>query len=67
MAGKERPGTGDDKPTGPPSGMLLQGVPVEQRKERVRKLFAEIGLADLEQSPCASDAFNSAMSFATMS
>lgn len=28
--------------------LLLQGVPVEQRKERVQKLFAEIGLADLE-------------------
>ena len=28
--------------------LLLQGVPVEQRKERVQKLFAEIGLAGLE-------------------
>jgi putative ABC transport system ATP-binding protein len=28
--------------------LLLQGVPVEQRKERVRKLFSEIGLAGLE-------------------
>jgi len=28
--------------------LLLQGVPMEQRKERVRKLFAEIGLAGLE-------------------
>jgi putative ABC transport system ATP-binding protein len=28
--------------------LLLQGVPVEQRKERVQKLFAEIGLASLE-------------------
>lgn len=28
--------------------LLLQGVPVEQRKERVRKLFSEIGLASLE-------------------
>jgi putative ABC transport system ATP-binding protein len=28
--------------------LLLQGVPVEQRKERVEKLFAEIGLASLE-------------------
>ncbi|MGB6877487.1 MAG: ABC transporter ATP-binding protein [Candidatus Acidiferrales bacterium] len=28
--------------------LLLQGIPVEQRKERVRKLFAEIGLANLE-------------------
>lgn len=28
--------------------LLLQGVPAEQRKERVQKLFAEIGLAGLE-------------------
>jgi len=28
--------------------LLLQGVPVEQRKDRVRKLFSEIGLAGLE-------------------
>ncbi|MFZ0638722.1 MAG: ABC transporter ATP-binding protein [Candidatus Acidiferrales bacterium] len=28
--------------------LLLQGIPVEQRKKRVRKLFAEIGLANLE-------------------
>jgi putative ABC transport system ATP-binding protein len=28
--------------------LLLQGVPVEQRKERVKKLFSEIGLAGLE-------------------
>jgi putative ABC transport system ATP-binding protein len=28
--------------------LLLQGVPVEQRKVRVQKLFAEIGLAGLE-------------------
>jgi len=28
--------------------LLLQGVQVEQRKERVQKLFAEIGLASLE-------------------
>jgi putative ABC transport system ATP-binding protein len=28
--------------------LLLQGIPVEQRKARVRKLFAEIGLANLE-------------------
>ena len=28
--------------------LLLQGVPVKQRKERVQKLFAEIGLAGLE-------------------
>jgi putative ABC transport system ATP-binding protein len=28
--------------------LLLQGVPVEQRKERVQKLFTEIGLANLE-------------------
>jgi putative ABC transport system ATP-binding protein len=28
--------------------LLLQGVPVERRKERVQKLFAEIGLAGLE-------------------
>jgi putative ABC transport system ATP-binding protein len=28
--------------------LLLQGVPVAQRKERVQKLFAEIGLANLE-------------------
>jgi putative ABC transport system ATP-binding protein len=28
--------------------LLLQGVPVAQRKERVQKLFAEIGLASLE-------------------
>jgi putative ABC transport system ATP-binding protein len=28
--------------------LLLQGVPMEQRKERVQKLFAEIGLASLE-------------------
>ena len=28
--------------------LLLQGVPTEQRKERVKKLFAEIGLAGLE-------------------
>ena len=28
--------------------LLLQGVPVAQRKERVQKLFAEIGLAGLE-------------------
>jgi putative ABC transport system ATP-binding protein len=28
--------------------LLLQGVPVEQRKERVQKLFSEIGLAGLE-------------------
>ena len=28
--------------------LLLQDVPVEQRKERVQKLFAEIGLASLE-------------------
>jgi putative ABC transport system ATP-binding protein len=28
--------------------LLLQDVPVEQRKERVRKLFSEIGLAGLE-------------------
>src|SRR5664280_3224991 len=28
--------------------LLLQGVPAEQRKERVQKLFAEIGLASLE-------------------
>ncbi|MGD0652436.1 MAG: ABC transporter ATP-binding protein [Verrucomicrobiia bacterium] len=28
--------------------LLLQGVPVEQRKERVQKLFAEIGLASLD-------------------
>jgi len=28
--------------------LLLQGVQVEQRKERVQKLFAEIGLANLE-------------------
>jgi len=28
--------------------LLLQGVPVEQRKERVQKLFSEIGLANLE-------------------
>jgi putative ABC transport system ATP-binding protein len=28
--------------------LLLQGVPVDQRKERVQKLFAEIGLAGLE-------------------
>jgi putative ABC transport system ATP-binding protein len=28
--------------------LLLQGVPAEQRKERVKKLFAEIGLAGLE-------------------
>ena len=28
--------------------LLLQGMPAEQRKERVQKLFAEIGLASLE-------------------
>jgi putative ABC transport system ATP-binding protein len=28
--------------------LLLQGVPVKQRKERVQKLFSEIGLASLE-------------------
>jgi putative ABC transport system ATP-binding protein len=28
--------------------LLLQGVPAEQRKERVHKLFSEIGLAGLE-------------------
>jgi len=28
--------------------LLLQGVPLDQRKERVQKLFAEIGLAGLE-------------------
>jgi putative ABC transport system ATP-binding protein len=28
--------------------LLLQGAPVQQRKERVQKLFAEIGLASLE-------------------
>ena len=28
--------------------LLLQGVPAEQRKERVQKLFSEIGLAGLE-------------------
>jgi putative ABC transport system ATP-binding protein len=28
--------------------LLLQGVPVEQRKERVQKLFSEIGLGGLE-------------------
>ena len=28
--------------------MLLQGAPMEQRKERVQKLFSEIGLAGLE-------------------
>jgi putative ABC transport system ATP-binding protein len=28
--------------------LLLQGVPVKQRKERVEKLFSEIGLAGLE-------------------
>jgi putative ABC transport system ATP-binding protein len=28
--------------------LLLQGVPAAQRKERVQKLFAEIGLANLE-------------------
>jgi putative ABC transport system ATP-binding protein len=28
--------------------LLLQGVPVKQRKERVQKLFTEIGLANLE-------------------
>ena len=28
--------------------LLLQGVPAEQRKEKVQKLFAEIGLASLE-------------------
>jgi len=28
--------------------LLLQGVPVKQRKERVQKLFAEIGLSGLE-------------------
>jgi putative ABC transport system ATP-binding protein len=28
--------------------LLLQGVPVEQRKERVQKLFSELGLAGLE-------------------
>jgi putative ABC transport system ATP-binding protein len=28
--------------------LLLQGVPAEQRKERVQKLFAKIGLASLE-------------------
>ena len=28
--------------------LLLQGVPCEQRRERVQKLFAEIGLAGLE-------------------
>jgi putative ABC transport system ATP-binding protein len=28
--------------------LLLQGVPTKQRKERVRKLFSEIGLAGLE-------------------
>src|SRR3984893_8486221 len=28
--------------------LLLQGVPLEERKERVQKLFAEIGLAGLE-------------------
>jgi putative ABC transport system ATP-binding protein len=28
--------------------LLLQGVPVQQRWERVRKLFAEVGLAGLE-------------------
>jgi putative ABC transport system ATP-binding protein len=28
--------------------LLLQGVPVEQRRERVQKLFLEIGLAGLE-------------------
>ena len=28
--------------------LLLQGVPVEHRKERVQKLFSEIGLASLE-------------------
>ena len=28
--------------------LLLQGVPVEKRKERVQKLFSEIGLAGLE-------------------
>jgi putative ABC transport system ATP-binding protein len=28
--------------------LLLQGVPEAQRRERVRKLFSEIGLADLE-------------------
>ena len=29
--------------------LLLQGIQVEQRKERVQKVFAEIGLAGLEQ------------------
>lgn len=28
--------------------LLLQGMPAEQRKERVQKLFSEIGLANLE-------------------
>ena len=28
--------------------LLLQGIPVEQRRERVQKLFLEIGLAGLE-------------------
>ena len=28
--------------------LLLQGVPVEQRNERVHRLFAEIGLAGME-------------------
>ena len=29
--------------------LLLQGMPAQQRKERVQKLFAEIGLASLEK------------------